>query len=86
MIATRGIGDVTEIIEQRRAGLIVDMEGEGISASDEKRPRAFITDLGLHRRKWSEKCRGISSALLDWEKQGGLLKQGYERTLQGSVK
>jgi len=86
VIATRGIGDVTEIIEQRRAGLIVDMEGEGISASDEKHLRAFIKDVGLHRRKWSEKCRGISSELLDWEKMGGLLKQGYERTLQGSVK
>ena len=81
VIGTDEIGDISEIIEKEKVGLIVSADDDGVTAASLKRLMDFVDEVVLHRRRWSDRCRKTSAELLDWNENGEFLKQGYEDIL-----
>lgn len=79
IITTENVGDVTEVVKERKLGLIISPTDEGISSTDEERIKSFIDDIALNREKWFNHCRKFAYEKLDWSLYGELLFNTYSK-------
>jgi glycosyltransferase involved in cell wall biosynthesis len=81
VIATEDIGDISDIIKKENVGLIISVNDDGVSTADLKRIIDFGRNVMRNRQKWSDCCMDTSLDILEWKKNGELLRQGYKNIL-----
>jgi glycosyltransferase involved in cell wall biosynthesis len=74
VVATPGVGDLEEIIEQRRIGVVLRAEDPTALAEAGARLRTLLNDRGL-----IERCRGTAAELFDVESGSGRYAELYRR-------
>lgn len=79
VIATTDIGDTSNMIQECRIGLIVNVEDDGGSPEELSKMLSFIEDISLHHEEWATRCRRTAEGSLDWPTHGKLLATIYEQ-------
>jgi len=82
VIATKNIGDFSQIIEEDNLGLVLPLDSEKIPPPSLESILRFMDDVCANRAAWSERCSQYARTRLDWEVYGGRLQAAYSRLLE----
>lgn len=82
VIATKNIGDFSQIIEEENLGLVLPLDSEKIPPPSLESVLRFMDDICANRAAWSERCSQYARTRLDWEVYGGRLQTAYSRLLE----
>lgn len=79
VIATKDIGDISDIIEKEKVGLIISANDDGVSAADLKQIIDFGCNVRQNRKMWDSSCANTGMKKLEWSLNGDLLRREYEK-------
>lgn len=78
VIATENIGDISEIIQQEKIGLILNLDKPTISSMHLDKIFKFIDEVQQNRPEWAARCQNIAETQWDWNIYGKILTNTYK--------
>lgn len=79
VIATENIGDISEMIEKEKIGLILNLDAPTVSSTQLDRILNFVDEVQQNRNSWATRCQNIAENQWDWNVYGTILHNAYKK-------